>query len=274
MPEGLLAHHLEGEGEVVLLLNGGMMSLAAWQAMAKRLAASYRVLRCDFRGQLLSPGDGYVELSDHVQDLLDLLDDRAISRAHLIGVSFGAVVGLLLAASAPERVSSIVAVTATDVVTEGSLRGIERLRDVIAEVLNGGDRSLFHDAIVADIYSAGYVEANRRDFAGSTIRVGGVARRLVSESRHTPRMRRKDRSAPSSECHLGARDGGDRGRRSVDARGAFTIVGGGSGSRDRDAGGEWPCLAHRAPGVANPEVSCVPTQVSAKEAGRASEVMR
>ena len=51
----VLAHRLEGEGPPVVLLNGGMMTFPSWEAIAAPLRARYRLLRFDFRGQLLSP---------------------------------------------------------------------------------------------------------------------------------------------------------------------------------------------------------------------------
>lgn len=161
----ILSHQLDGAGETVLLLNGGMMTWAAWGTIAARLAERYRVLRCDFRGQLTSPGDGHRDLAGHVDDLLRLLDHLGLGRVHVLGVSFGAEVGLLLAATAAERVRSIVAVTATDVVTDSFRAGSERMRALIADVLAGGDRGPFHDAMVADIFSDAYVEAHREELA-------------------------------------------------------------------------------------------------------------
>jgi len=38
------------------LLNGGLMSIAVWQPFADALSSTRRVIRCDFRGQLLTPG--------------------------------------------------------------------------------------------------------------------------------------------------------------------------------------------------------------------------
>ena len=50
-----IQYFVQGEGETVVLLNGGMMSSFAWEPVAKGLAESYRVVRFDFRGQLMTP---------------------------------------------------------------------------------------------------------------------------------------------------------------------------------------------------------------------------
>ena len=115
----VLTHRVDGDGSPLLLLNGGMMSMAAWEPIARRLAARHRVIRCDFRGQLLSPGPPCASMEDHADDVAALLDALGETRVDVVAASFGAYVGLLLAARHPERVHSLVAATVTDVADEG-----------------------------------------------------------------------------------------------------------------------------------------------------------
>ncbi len=151
----VLAHRLDGEGEPLLLLNGGMMSIGAWEAIAAPLKKRFSVLRCDFRGQLLSPGAPHAEMAGNVRDLLALLDHAGVERAHVLGASFGAEAGLLLAATAPERVRSLIAVTATDHATRAMRDAGEPLRRLIRELLTeGGDRGRYHDLLVESVFSA------------------------------------------------------------------------------------------------------------------------
>lgn len=151
-----LGHAVEGPagGEPVLLLNGGMMSYAAWEPISSRLAERYRVLLCDFRGQLLSPGPPPATLDGHVDDLIDLLDRFEQPAPHVLGTSFGGAVGLLLAARHPERVRSLALVTATDRVTDAMRADTAKLRARVAEVLAGGGLDRFIDYLVREIYSA------------------------------------------------------------------------------------------------------------------------
>lgn len=167
-PAATLAHRLEGggEGAVVLLLNGGMMSIAAWDPVASRLQADgRRVLRCDLRGQLLSPGEAHGDLDDHAEDVVALLDRLELASVDVLGTSFGAEVGLLLAATRPQRVRSLAAVTATDYATPDLLAGIDDLRRIAAEVRREGDRGRFHDRLVAEVYSPGYRREHREELA-------------------------------------------------------------------------------------------------------------
>jgi pimeloyl-ACP methyl ester carboxylesterase len=159
-PLGPLTHRVEGDaGPPVVLLNGGMMTFPAWEPVAARLRPSHRALLCDFRGQLLSPGEGPADLAGHAADVAALLDHLGWESAHLIGVSFGAEVAVELAAAAPDRVRSLVVVTAMDRETPEFRRGNELMRSVLADVLAGGERGRFYDLLVAGIYSQRYREA-------------------------------------------------------------------------------------------------------------------
>lgn len=119
----LLAHRLDGNGPPILLLNGGMMSITAWDPIAVSLAESFRVIRCDLRGQFLSPfgashpdSDSY-SLADHAADVVALLDHLGVERVHLAGTSFGGEVAMIVAADYPGRVASLAVMTATDRLT-------------------------------------------------------------------------------------------------------------------------------------------------------------
>jgi len=115
---GVLAHQLDGDGEPLLLLNGGMMSISSWNPFIEPFVERYRVVRCDFRGQLRSHEPPHRTLDGHVADVIALLDTLEIERTCVIAASFGAEVGLLLAATHPARVASLVVATATDVATQ------------------------------------------------------------------------------------------------------------------------------------------------------------
>jgi pimeloyl-ACP methyl ester carboxylesterase len=114
----VLTHRIDGDGPPLLLLNGGLMSIAAWQPFADALSPRRRVIRCDFRGQLLTPGPPFAaSLAEHAADVVELLDALAIERAHVVGVSFGAEVSMLLAALNPSRVERLTVISATDYTT-------------------------------------------------------------------------------------------------------------------------------------------------------------
>ncbi|HEV7787233.1 MAG TPA: alpha/beta hydrolase [Thermoanaerobaculia bacterium] len=158
----LLAHRVTGnpDGPPVFLLNGGLMSMAAWEKIAVALEDAYRVVRCDFRGQLFSPGVPEPRLEPHAEDLVALLDSLGIQRIHAAGTSFGALVALRLAALHPERVASVIAITATEKVTPELWESSAAVRDACLEAVAGGDGGRVYDLVVPATYSPEYREAN------------------------------------------------------------------------------------------------------------------
>jgi len=158
----ILTHRVTGSaaGQPVLLLNGGMMSIAAWQPIAEKLEPAYKVLRCDFRGQTLTPG-AEPFLDAHVQDVIDLLDSLQIERVHAAGTSFGGIVGLLLAARHPERVLSLAAMTTTERITGAMWEGTLRLREAALAGAGGGDGGEVLDLLLPGTYTAEYLESQR-----------------------------------------------------------------------------------------------------------------
>jgi 3-oxoadipate enol-lactonase len=159
----LLTHRVTGEGNgpPVLLLNGGMMSIAAWQAITERLEPSYQVVRCDFRGQTLTPGEPEPSLDAHVDDVVALLDALEIERVHAVGTSFGGFVGLLLAARHPGRVASLAALTTSERITDAMWQGTLRLREAALAGASGGDGGQILDLLLPATYTPEYLEAQR-----------------------------------------------------------------------------------------------------------------
>ncbi len=165
MSEGVLSHRLHGHGEVVLLLNGGMMTHPAWTPVTDALTDTYRVLGCDFRGQLQSPGEGHRRLIDNVADLTALLDALELDRVHVLGTSFGGEVALLLAALHPRRVRTLAVVTAVDRAPEGMGASSRELAELARRVLEGADPDVFYDALQAGVYSPAYQQAHAEELA-------------------------------------------------------------------------------------------------------------
>lgn len=161
----LLAHLVEGEGEKLVLLNGGMMTCASWEPVAARLRERYCVLRFDFRGQLLSPlaadQPSLPGLLNDAADLATLLDALGWGAAHFVGTSFGAEVALELAAHEPRRFRSLVAITAMDTATEEFQRQNLHLQAVMRDILEGGPREPFWRALLDEVYSDDYLQRER-----------------------------------------------------------------------------------------------------------------
>lgn len=133
----MLTHRVDGDGPPLILLNGGLMSIAAWNPLVPALTPRFRVIRCDFRGQLLTPGPFAQSWEEHAADVIELLDHLGVERAQVAGVSFGAEVAMLLAARYPERVARLTIITATERTTD-EMRGVAAEGVRLAERAAGG----------------------------------------------------------------------------------------------------------------------------------------
>lgn len=167
----VLAHQVDGLGEPLLLLNGGMMSFSAWDAFVPELAERYRVVRCDFRGQLRSPGAPLAGFPGHAEDLLRLLDHLGIGRCHVAGTSYGAFAGIHLAALAPKRVASLVAMTVSDRVSDRMWAEAREMAVACREALAGGPRERVYDLISAFAFSGEWAAAHAADIASRRVLV-------------------------------------------------------------------------------------------------------
>lgn len=160
--ESILAHRVTGnpDGPPVLLLNGSMMTMGAWEPLAAPLGETYKVIRCDFRGQIFSPGEAEPRLEAHVADVVALLGSLDLQRVHLAGTSFGGLVAVRLAELHPERVASLAAITAAPQVDDEFWESSAQVRDAALAAAAGGDGGKVLDLILPVTYSPEYLEAN------------------------------------------------------------------------------------------------------------------
>lgn len=108
---------LEGpeDGAPVLLLHGFPQTSRSWDGVAPHLLdAGHRVVRLDQRGY--SPGARPSAVEDYrtellVADVVGVLDALGITAVHLVGHDWGSQVAWVLAATLPERVHTLTAVS-------------------------------------------------------------------------------------------------------------------------------------------------------------------
>lgn len=153
----MLTHRTEGQGEPVLLLNGGLMSIPAWEPVAAPLAEHFQVVRCDLRGQLLSPGEPEPDLVAHVRDVIELLDSLGLQRVHLVGTSYGGLVALRLASLHPERAASVAAVATTERINPETWESTAELRELCLAAADGGDGGKVLDFLLPGTYTPEYL---------------------------------------------------------------------------------------------------------------------
>ncbi|MES2211244.1 MAG: alpha/beta fold hydrolase [Chloroflexota bacterium] len=114
-PDGVrLAWHETGDGpDPILLLHGTLSNGRQLAPLAAQLArdGGSRVLAVDRRSSGASRivGPRPLEIGVHVDDLVAILDVEGIGAAIVVGISYGGVLALELAARHPERVRAVVA---------------------------------------------------------------------------------------------------------------------------------------------------------------------
>jgi pimeloyl-ACP methyl ester carboxylesterase len=99
-----------GLGEAVVFIHHGGSNLRMWDPAVPFFSGSYRCIVLDLRGHGRSdaPASGY-HIDDMAADVVGVLDELGIGKAHIVGSSIGAEVGLSAAANYPERLLSLVA---------------------------------------------------------------------------------------------------------------------------------------------------------------------
>jgi pimeloyl-ACP methyl ester carboxylesterase len=100
---------VDGAGPALVLLHGGLSTRDDFDAQLPELTARYRVWRPDRRGHGTTPdASGPITYDNMADDTIEFLEQVVDERAHLIGYSDGAMVGLLVALRRPELVRKLV----------------------------------------------------------------------------------------------------------------------------------------------------------------------
>ena len=100
----------QGQGEVVVLLPGGSLTVGYMEGLAKALAdAGYRAVRINFRGAGKSTGPGKgVTLHTLAADVAGVIEALKLGPATVAGHAFGNRVARMLDADRPELVRSVI----------------------------------------------------------------------------------------------------------------------------------------------------------------------
>lgn len=187
-----IAYEMEGSGplDLIELTNGTLFSVDStaeqprWQAYVERLASFSRMIRFDLRGIGLSDPLGSSDpptVEQWASDALAVLDAEAVKQTAVLGVSFGGLAALLLAATHPERVRALVLVNSFPCLT----RKDDYPSGVPASLLEGffesliepgttsgdGDLSLMAPSMASDAgFAAWWLRAGHRGASPATAR--------------------------------------------------------------------------------------------------------
>ena len=127
----------EGSGPPVALVHAGVADRRMWADLAASLADRHRVIRHDVRGvgETLPPMGPW----SHHTDLLGLLDELLITRAHLVGASMGAGIAFEAALARPGMVGSLVLVAPGGALFDGPPASFRPIWAAEVEALDRGD---------------------------------------------------------------------------------------------------------------------------------------
>ena len=118
-----LHHRSDGPADGPVLLLGGSLGsdLTMWDGQLA-LARRHRLLRFDHRGHGGSSATpGPYSIDELAHDVLELMDALGLERVSYAGLSLGGMIGMWLAAHAPERIDRLVLLCTTAHVPGGEL---------------------------------------------------------------------------------------------------------------------------------------------------------
>jgi 3-oxoadipate enol-lactonase len=161
-------------GAPVLVLGNSLGTTGElWQPQLGPLGRSFRLLRYEHRGHGGSPAPpGPYSIAGLGADVLRLLDEFDIKSAYYCGVSLGGMVGMWLAASAPDRITALALCC-----TSAYLQPAQLWRDRAARVRADGMASISRQ-VVARWFTPGYQDAHPGTVAGF---VSTLEREVVPE---------------------------------------------------------------------------------------------
>lgn len=110
LPSGTFFYRFDGPVDAPLLTLSNSLGTdhSMWEAQLPAFMRHFRILRYDSRGHGASTTPlGPYAIEDLGQDVLHLYEALGITRAHFCGLSMGGMVGMWLAANAPERVDRL-----------------------------------------------------------------------------------------------------------------------------------------------------------------------
>lgn len=109
---GAELHYVDqGKGVAVIFVHGGLDDYRVWQPQIEAFSRHYRTVaysrRYNYPNRRVPPRTDYSAMVD-ADDLAALIRKLKLAPAHIVGVSYGAYVALLLAVRHPELVRSLV----------------------------------------------------------------------------------------------------------------------------------------------------------------------
>lgn len=152
-----LAYRLDGSADnpVLVLSNSIGTALNMWDAQIEELSKHFHVLRYDTRGHGASSAPAGPYSVDRMgRDVVELLDELKISRAHFCGISFGGLVGQWLGIHTPDRIERLILSN-----TSSYLGPPEQWDGLVTAALQAEDTSAIADTFLTNWFPPHMLEA-------------------------------------------------------------------------------------------------------------------
>jgi pimeloyl-ACP methyl ester carboxylesterase len=107
-----LYHEIYGQGEPLVLLPGGLMTIGEMVTLLEPLAKTHKVIAVELQGHgRTADTDRPLSFETMGDDIAALLNQLNIAKADIVGLSLGAAVGLRTAIQHPEKVRRLVVIS-------------------------------------------------------------------------------------------------------------------------------------------------------------------
>ncbi|THB66038.1 MAG: alpha/beta hydrolase, partial [Spirochaetaceae bacterium] len=147
-----------GDKEALVLLNGVAMFTKSWYNYLPMVYPEYDVLLFDYLGQGNSSSDDIpYKVEDFANFLLMIMDELGIKKIHVMGISFGAIVGAEFARTHQDRIHTLTLsgglITREETFIYGAELGLKILAD--------GHYGIWSDSIYSQIFGEEFMKKMR-----------------------------------------------------------------------------------------------------------------
>jgi 3-oxoadipate enol-lactonase len=153
---GPLAVHERGNpaGETILFWPALFTSSLLYEEQVAFLSSEYRLLLIDPPGVGDSPDpQKLLPMDDCAKAVVQILDHFGLEKAHLVGTSWGGIVGAILGRIAPERFTSLALCNTP--FDHGSAQGLSSARTIVRLARIFGSSSFFANGVAKSFFAAG-----------------------------------------------------------------------------------------------------------------------
>lgn len=192
MGRPILNFSVEGTGSDVVLIHGVGADLSSWDGFVAAYGPGARFIRMDLRGHgRSSPIREPYSVEKFSEDIIALMDQLGIARAHIVGFSLGGMIAQCLALDWPDRVDRLAILSAvagrTDEERAKVVGRLDAIRAGGIQAVTGAAR----DRWFTDAFAAAYPEriaARITELVANDLESYLEAYRVFGQSEFGPRL--------------------------------------------------------------------------------------